>query len=96
MSQISTIVCKFTPLGFETGYFSRHNGRPTSVNLPRWGLKPGHSTEILKITQSVNLPRWGLKQKIEVPVKDAQCECKFTPLGFETETGERASGNIGV
>ena len=32
-------VCKFTPLGFETrGEFVEYR-KPSSVNLPRWGLK---------------------------------------------------------
>ena len=40
------IECKFTPLGFETGYiaYKRQDGQ-WGVNLPRWGLKLlfGHS-----------------------------------------------------
>ena len=33
---------------------------PDSVNLPRWGLKPGRLMTILSAL-GVNLPRWGLK-----------------------------------
>ena len=33
------VLCKFTPLGFETSYIPKVSNDIISVNLPRWGLK---------------------------------------------------------
>ena len=56
------MLCKFTPLGFETFVASGLTGMNLKgVNLPRWGLK--HFKFAVKniIQKRVNLPRWGLK-----------------------------------
>ena len=33
------VLCKFTPLGFETEADTEAKGKFECVNLPRWGLK---------------------------------------------------------
>ena len=69
------------------GVLGRHT-RLTRVNLPRWGLKPVTGVLSFDYFFCVNLPRWGLKHKVGLP--DGRCiECKFTPLGFETNLAAR-------
>ena len=55
-------LCKFTPLGFETGFRFLACLYGRRVNLPRWGLKQAIFSQTLKTRQRVNLPRWGLKR----------------------------------
>ena len=77
------VLCKFTPLGFETRYTAARSRYSPSVNLPRWGLKLHRLADRVVKRFGVNLPRWGLKQII---YRRRRCIvlCKFTPLGFET------------
>ena len=55
-------LCKFTPLGFETGFGELlAHIKSQSVNLPRWGLKLPKNPRKKISLKCVNLPRWGLK-----------------------------------
>ena len=77
------VLCKFTPLGFETLFYDSHPLRFVRVNLPRWGLKPSPPIPSTSLARRVNLPRWGLKLYL-LDVDTRRTRCKFTPLGFET------------
>ena len=55
------VLCKFTPLGFETFRRFRFKNPGFGVNLPRWGLKRAGAGRQALPARSVNLPRWGLK-----------------------------------
>ena len=55
------MMCKFTPLGFETRDIALTAGNEPGVNLPRWGLKHSMREAALFLRDGVNLPRWGLK-----------------------------------
>ena len=59
------VLCKFTPLGFETYRTDDKNPSLSCVNLPRWGLKPEFWASFYDVLSRVNLPRWGLKQTLE-------------------------------
>ena len=63
-------LCKFTPLGFETLTKFNKNTTVNSVNLPRWGLKPGCEKTKCKFIPCVNLPRWGLKRLIASYIRE--------------------------
>ena len=56
------------------------------VNLPRWGLKHSSREISILLKLGVNLPRWGLKPLTAASKVIFYNKCKFTPLGFETET----------
>ena len=58
------VLCKFTPLGFETSLYTFLAAFVKRVNLPRWGLKQTAQKDKKKDTLCVNLPRWGLKHTI--------------------------------
>ena len=45
LEAMSPIVCKFTPLGFETKQNRGRKSNRQCVNLPRWGLKPPNSAK---------------------------------------------------
>ena len=77
-------MCKFTPLGFETGKSFSKREISHRVNLPRWGLKRMEVEGESMTPMRVNLPRWGLKRTM-FGLFLANSWCKFTPLGFETE-----------
>ena len=55
------VLCKFTPLGFETPSKSETAMNWRRVNLPRWGLKQECADRLFSSALCVNLPRWGLK-----------------------------------
>ena len=61
MLEAADVVCKFTPLGFETATSWQKYCSRESVNLPRWGLKQFPLRFETLQNLSVNLPRWGLK-----------------------------------
>ena len=68
------MLCKFTPLGFETFCRERRHKTRRGVNLPRWGLKPNKDVAVTTDNEGVNLPRWGLKHDKNVDVvKVANC-----------------------
>ena len=41
----------------------------------------------------VNLPRWGLKHQSKANILHSKDQCKFTPLGFETNANSIISQN---
>ena len=82
-------LCKFTPLGFETGEYMHVNEDNPRVNLPRWGLKLYGNTSKIMLLLGVNLPRWGLKLMPKGVLVCRSPLCKFTPLGFETKSKRR-------
>ena len=79
------VLCKFTPLGFETKKITLSTRAFFCVNLPRWGLKQTQELDDLAAWYGVNLPRWGLKLGAVAGALIGGALCKFTPLGFETQ-----------
>ena len=77
---------KLQRIGTNTSLYS-------GVNLPRWGLKRGLRHFNKRAHISVNLPRWGLKLCSKPSLMDGVLACKFTPLGFETDTEFRLHEN---
>ena len=89
------VLCKFTPLGFETLSARDKFKFAYGVNLPRWGLKPISSIFSLIGYPCVNLPRWGLKQSRSIKSSRSRLCVNLPrwglkpPLGFETRRGSR-------
>ena len=78
------VLCKFTPLGFETLADVRSIDKKLRCKFTPLGFE----TDVKKIaflaSCGVNLPRWGLKLCKNKRLYYRKSLCKFTPLGFET------------
>ena len=55
------VLCKFTPLGFETYVFSKGCGRRSACKFTPLGFETRITIIINILNVGVNLPRWGLK-----------------------------------
>ena len=62
------VLCKFTPLEFETLDRKGNNASAFGVNLLRWSLKP-HRSRRLRRLFGVNLLRWSLKRSLPIEQK---------------------------
>ena len=90
------MLCKFTPLGFETARLLRPSShRPRCVNLPRWGLKLGEIAKQNEILKCKFTPL-GFETDFYESKGWAVGKCKFTPLGFETFISRRDFTPLGL